>query len=94
MTSVTQASVPHQEKGWFSPVFRGHLVFAGALFSHFTPEPRLFLSVSGRKEADYGNNVSTLKNLAETGRIASSMPIRQECVPTQLQGRSANGFQS
>lgn len=47
MTSVTQASVPHKEKGWFSPVFCGCCVFAVALFSHFIPEPRIFLSVSG-----------------------------------------------
>lgn len=91
MTSITQASVPHKEKGCFSPVFCGCCVFAVALFSHFTPEPRIFLSVSGGEEADYGNNMSTLKTWL---RQASSMPIRQEGVPTQLQGRSANGFQS
>lgn len=92
VTNVPQNSVPHKEKVCLSLVFCGHCVLGVALLSHLCSRTRAFSECLWREGGNYGNNVPTLwlRQVIQPRWV----PVRWECVPTQLQGCSANGFQA
>lgn len=69
-------------------------VLVVALVSHLCPRTQAFSECLWRKGGNYGSNVLTLKTWLRQVIQLNWVPIRWECVPTQLQRWSANGFQA